>query len=162
MKQEILNRWVKALRSGEYKKCIGNLKSGNRHCVLGVLCDLHARETGNKWEGSCYLMDASSLPGEVVEWAGLPKKDPSLRHDGKRSTCITLNDCDEYKLSFKELATLLVKAQKEGLLGKVIRSRRKKRKAVKKDEAPIKRTVSGTGITGELECEQPEPQAALT
>ena len=50
MKPELKKRWVKALRSGEYKKGKEYLKQntpkGLRHCCLGVLCEIqHARMT---------------------------------------------------------------------------------------------------------------------
>lgn len=43
MKNNIMKKWVKALRSGKYKQGTGTLKQYNRneeakHCCLGVLC----------------------------------------------------------------------------------------------------------------------------
>jgi hypothetical protein len=45
MKPELRNRWIKALRSGEYKKATSVLKRFFRnvpakHCCIGVLCEL--------------------------------------------------------------------------------------------------------------------------
>lgn len=46
MKKSVKARWVAALRSGEYKQGIGELRSADdRFCCLGVLCDLH----GDRW-----------------------------------------------------------------------------------------------------------------
>lgn len=42
-------KWVAALRSGEYNQDDGELRSRDGFCCLGVLCDLHSRETGTEW-----------------------------------------------------------------------------------------------------------------
>ena len=42
-RKNVLKLWVAALRSGKYKKCKGELRKGNKFCVLGVLCDLHRK-----------------------------------------------------------------------------------------------------------------------
>lgn len=84
MKPEIKQKWVEALRSGEYiqGKCV--LYAGKKFCCLGVLCDLHAKETGNKWESKHYLHEylnsKSALPKQVVEWAGFEQKDLTRVH----------------------------------------------------------------------------------
>ena len=49
MKQNIMKKWIKALRSGKYKQGEGTLKQydskGNaQHCCLGVLCELYNQE----------------------------------------------------------------------------------------------------------------------
>lgn len=42
MNQEVLRKWVAALRSGEYTQGLGHLHNAtdNTHCCLGVLSDL--------------------------------------------------------------------------------------------------------------------------
>ena len=71
MKPEIKKLWVDALRSGEYKQTSDALRTGDNFCCLGVLCDLHAKETGGKWEGWHYGGNQHTPPPDVVEWAGL-------------------------------------------------------------------------------------------
>jgi len=49
MNKNIAKKWVKALRSGKYKRGKGYLKQYNkkgelRHCCLGVLCELYNDE----------------------------------------------------------------------------------------------------------------------
>jgi hypothetical protein len=39
MDPQIKQRWVDALRSGQYKQGKGFLHRGNKFCCLGVLCD---------------------------------------------------------------------------------------------------------------------------
>jgi len=88
MDPKIKRKWLAALRSGEYVQGKGNLlsieESGEHSfCCLGVLCDLHSRETGQKWEVkkydnvfsglynvSRYLENCNILPSAVEKWAG--------------------------------------------------------------------------------------------
>jgi hypothetical protein len=79
MKQEIKQKWVKALRSGKYKQGEGRLKQKDTFCCLGVLCDLYRKETGEPWEKDEYgsetmLNEESFLPPTVKRWAGIRSK----------------------------------------------------------------------------------------
>ena len=78
LKPEIKEKWVAALRSGEYKQTRGYLSNSNGFCCLGVLCDLHSKETRVPWETipgrensgiQMYLNQASDLSIKVAEWA---------------------------------------------------------------------------------------------
>lgn len=40
MNKEIKDKWVEALRSGNYKQGYGNLQTGDSYCCLGVLCEI--------------------------------------------------------------------------------------------------------------------------
>lgn len=86
MNKKIKAKWVKALRSGKYKKGIGALKTDEgKFCCLGVLCDLHAKEKGRKWEKDSvgnpeYLGELGLLPPMVANWAGLREtEDPETK-----------------------------------------------------------------------------------
>ena len=83
MKKNIMEKWVKALRSGKYKQGKGYLNRYNdTFCCLGVLCELYnnhliwSDQEGIKrshvWE-YWYNYDGldSSLPKCVMEWAGI-------------------------------------------------------------------------------------------
>jgi hypothetical protein len=79
MNLEVKARWVAALRSGEYEQGNCQLNLQGRMCCLGVLCDLHAKETGAQWAnnfcgGEFYLGEANYLPEPVQQWAGLPDR----------------------------------------------------------------------------------------
>ena len=79
MKPEVKQAWVEALRSGEYNQGKGLLRHPVRdnYCCLGVLCDLHAKETGDVWEdGFKYKFESMILPQEVRDWAGLSSSNP--------------------------------------------------------------------------------------
>lgn len=36
----VLDQWIEALESGEYKQCRFTMKRDDRYCCLGVLCDI--------------------------------------------------------------------------------------------------------------------------
>lgn len=44
MNQTIKQRWVEALRSGQYTQTTGCLKGENGHCCLGVLSELYSQD----------------------------------------------------------------------------------------------------------------------
>jgi hypothetical protein len=44
MDAELKAKWVKALRSGEYKQAYRSLKEGDGYCCLGVLCAIQGIE----------------------------------------------------------------------------------------------------------------------
>ena len=90
MKQEIKEKWVDALRSGEYQQGTGYLKviheNGDaKYCCLGVLCelalkdnlDLPITETERFWNSD--LLTAIAFDGEeeyppeeIDKWTDLP------------------------------------------------------------------------------------------
>ena len=120
MKQNIMKKWVKALRSGKYKQGTGTLKQYNRkgqaeHCCLGVLCELYNQEMKkNKkktlpekvYENdydfshgySRFSGKKEDLPKEVKDWAGMKNslgkfKANKVDEYGDREECLAdLND----------------------------------------------------------------------
>lgn len=97
MNPEIKQRWLTALRSGEYKQgfsrlCLKNSDNEDTYCCLGVLCELavqdgvvsktYKRETSEyEYKGSRpsrTLSELSVLPYEVVEWGSLPAPNPEV------------------------------------------------------------------------------------
>lgn len=71
MKAVWKKRWLKALRSGEYKQGVGYLKNGDEFCCLGVLCDL----AGVRWkDGSCKFGNGGLNP-RGTEFFGLTEAD---------------------------------------------------------------------------------------
>lgn len=104
-------RWVKALRSGEYKQGRAALRTADdKFCCLGVLCDLAAKDGRMKWvpSGSCYGANRATftgvLPPAVCKLAGLRQRDPVVGDD---NTLTAANDCE--RLSFLEIADLIEK-----------------------------------------------------
>lgn len=88
----ITNKWIPALRSGEYEQGTGTLRTvENQFCCLGVACDLIIKEdvfpevdwlgNENGWNysvpsywGSKEMgyQTSAALPSQFSEWIGLP------------------------------------------------------------------------------------------
>lgn len=86
MNQDVKEKWLKVLRSGEYEQGRGQLRSDNKFCCLGVLCEIYRQETGKgRWVVYGQFTDEngnssfSALPKKVVEWAELPGENPDVR-----------------------------------------------------------------------------------
>lgn len=112
MKKSIKKKWIEALRSDKYKKCKHRLhspRSKHAFCVIGVLCDLYAKERGATWVkrdgGSFILNTAIALPNEVKKWAGIEDGNLYVKHNDKTQQLISLND--DTNLSFKSLSNLI-------------------------------------------------------
>lgn len=120
MKRSIARKWAKALESGEYKQCTGQLRKGKSFCCLGVLCNLHAeahpelaKTQKNKKE---YFGNGETLPEEVMDWANIRCEegalDKGVQVNGRYYEELTgLNDTA--KLTFPEIAKVIRKHWKE-------------------------------------------------
>jgi len=111
MNSYIKQQWLNALRSGEYSQGTGHLQNPDGFCCLGVLCDIYAKETGTQWEPtadgrfSFFQGQASYLPGEVKEWAGLDSANPKVRTSEDKTTELAiLNDTG---ITFPEIAQII-------------------------------------------------------
>lgn len=106
MDPKIKQEWTEALRSGKYQQGRQALRVGDTFCCLGVLCELHAEQTGHEWGGDgmsdpTYLGDYEMLPEQVRAWAGLDTINPRIR--GWKLSALN----DEEELSFPEIADLI-------------------------------------------------------
>ena len=126
MNQQIKQKWVDALNSGEYEQQrLGQLHNPDGWCCLGVLCDIYAQEKGIDWEdydysesnSPAYILGSSEfLPPVVAEWAEF---EPHESNGENRDVMIlfndvphylsTLNDSLKYGLDFKGIANLIRK-----------------------------------------------------
>lgn len=105
-----LRRWVKALRSSEYRQARRALKVRNiGFCCLGVACDLYVKETEKlAWDDSGLSSEIDNekgmLPDCIRDWFGLESRDPRLSYDDmhNRVRASLLND--ESKFSFAQIA----------------------------------------------------------
>lgn len=117
MNLEIKSRWVTALRSGEYKQGQGGLHpEEDSFCCLGVLCDLHSKETGTEWKSSnqdcffpSYMGITNYLPKEVVLWAGLINSSPEVQFFLSTRTLASFNDARQIPKTFEEIASMIEK-----------------------------------------------------
>jgi hypothetical protein len=112
MNQEIKKEWVADLRSGKIIKNKYALRQGkNRMCVLGALCNVHAKHhpeiAAAQPKMNEYMGESTIIPMEVAEWAGLGRynTNPCVVHKGYETSLMSLND-DE-GLTFKTLANLI-------------------------------------------------------
>ena len=108
MNQEIKQRWVEALRSGEYKQGYEYLYNCGAFCCLGVLTDLYIKEHGFQWKRNpddirSFEGHSSSLPESVQEWAGagILGAWPVILGE----SAVSYND--KYKYSFDKIANLI-------------------------------------------------------
>lgn len=109
MKKEIKDKWVKALRSGDYKQTRYQLRTTEGYCCLGVLCDLYIKETNkaswNKFTTNIYEFagpegefEKLQVPYSVMKWAGIDSRDPLI------NTVPASLFNDDCRLTFEEIA----------------------------------------------------------
>ncbi len=110
MKSKIKDKWLEALLSGEYTQGFGKMNDGlESFCVLGVLCDIHRKETGREWKkgkhrsSMCYMGAGYGLPKTVQRWAGLNE----AAEFGKDKNSNMIYESDEKSQSFKDLAVII-------------------------------------------------------
>ena len=118
--------WVKALRSREYRKGSGRLRSrseGNpeeRFCCLGVACDVYQKHALDEdaWhygpapeglterQSYTFLGEKFSLPAAVQEWLGLKTDSGAVK--GMSGSLLIKNDSG---YTFEEIAELIDSGQ---------------------------------------------------
>lgn len=128
MKHEIADKWIEALKSGEYKQAREALRNVRGFCCLGVLCDLYMKEhpgraswrriteddvTMNRFISGDFVFEGEktaqgSLPDEVRRWAGI--SDGIACYD--RDTRALASDNDEGQ-SFARIAETIEKYKDE-------------------------------------------------
>jgi len=109
MNPQIKQKWVDALRSGDYQQTKGRLHNEYGFCCLGVLCDLYGKENNVEWEPSTHYKNAymfqdtvAVLPLSVMEWVGVGEDNPPV--NGGPFTLAELNDRG---FTFNEIADLI-------------------------------------------------------
>lgn len=88
---ENAQKWIDALRSGEYQQAKGSLRKPEGFCCLGVACDvainngvqIEVREVISPFAGPMFVYgdEDSWLPQEVKDWLGWPEDGLSLESD---------------------------------------------------------------------------------
>lgn len=125
MKAEVKEKWVAALRSGEYQQAHGMLRNvdENSFCCLGVLCDLAIKD-GLKlrvedltYEGdpdaiiTYYDGISDILPDKVAKWANLSDSPEVRVSDETDAELGTYNAClaelNDNGWTFAQLAGLI-------------------------------------------------------
>jgi len=119
MKEEIMKKWVKALRSGEYKRAVTALCRENKNgycsfCCLGVLIELYIQEKNKILKTKIYWKTSYTgvlefggkngfLPEKVKNWAGMNT------NNGVYSYKDTLAKDNDNGKSFKQIADVIEK-----------------------------------------------------
>lgn len=120
MNSEVKQKWVEALRSGEYEQGRDFLNKGGKFCCLGVLTDLYLKEHEKEWkidprfEGVYEFGETcSTLPGEVQDWADFKRPVGWFSEDVRIETqdgvpISSLVACnDSAKLTFPQIADII-------------------------------------------------------
>ena len=123
MNSQIKQKWIDALRSGEYPQGQSKLYSGDGFCCLGVLCDIYAKEVGDsswvkkdpsksdyedKWDYWYFDDQSEVLPECVSKWAELDENDPIVTKDivGHLYTT-TLASLNDKGVTFEDLSEVI-------------------------------------------------------
>lgn len=119
MDQVIKQRWLTALRSGEYPQITGVLHNDEGFCCLGVLSELAHKDgvvTRTRTNDDYYAYGsekaAGVLPAEVINWAGLEEPVPvvllTLRQDAGDEVVYGLADLNDGEgWTFDEIADVI-------------------------------------------------------
>lgn len=120
MNPDVKQKWVEALRSGDYGQTTSFLRTSEGFCCLGVLCDLYHNETGlGKWKLIDYTDgkdvegfqgNDQDLPEEVRSWAGLKFHSPAFEFskDGLYNAGV-LSELNDSNFRFREIADIIEK-----------------------------------------------------
>jgi hypothetical protein len=106
MNPQIKQKWVSALRSGDYQQTQEHLHDKNGFCCLGVLCDLYGKEHNVEWNLAnmpgyyAFQGRETVLPLSVIEWAGVIGIDPLI---GK----VSLAELNDKGSTFEQIADLI-------------------------------------------------------
>jgi len=110
----LLNKWVKALRSGNYRQSTGYLRSedekGYKYCCLGALCDI---TDSNRWTENGFWGDKNNCLNnclnDVNPLYDILGPDGSIKdiNIGTRSYCWLTNINDHAGLSFSDIADII-------------------------------------------------------
>jgi len=114
--QEIKEKWVAALRSGEYKQGTGRLRieiiGGYQYCCLGVLCDIVAEAEPDKyvWDHRTMRTPGGSygsvaVPTHMEIELFLSGADPIVRYNDRSEPLSVLNDI--HRLNFNQIADII-------------------------------------------------------
>ena len=108
MKKEIAERWVAALRSGEYKQGRHALRIGDAYCRMGVLCAIAVQDGAEVTHATdangvtFYDGNNAGLPSSVVIWAGMETCNGEW--DPMERNLVARND---YGSSFRQIANTI-------------------------------------------------------
>ena len=101
MDAQLKEKWIAALRSGDYEQGANYLKRGNNYCCLGVLCDVIGGP--EVWEETALLSTCKcSLSGESTQSLSVETLRSIELDPDHEETLIEMND--DRDASFDEIA----------------------------------------------------------
>ena len=114
-------KWVKALRSGDYKRGRRALHmvTGNasQFCCLGVACELYRQEVGGEWvpddphrqvfKVGLFDADTQLLPPPVRDWLGIKTTDGDFSPTGGGASRSLTQLNDSYDFDFCKIADVI-------------------------------------------------------
>ena len=112
MKPEIKQKWVTALRSGNYKQGYFKLKTNDCFCVIGVLCDILKNELNANWNSydvftiGDFSSDTSLSPSFLL-YCGFTSFNDLVLDLGSENYISLLHLNDVHKFPFSKLADLI-------------------------------------------------------
>ena len=115
MNKEVADKWIAALRSGEYQQTEGKLCGAGGFCCLGVLCDLYEKEQCDTDDG--WRDGRTHPPVKVVKWSGMQSDSPPVRlkrGEGRSALLMPIVDVNDLGTPFSEIADM-IEAQWESL-----------------------------------------------
>lgn len=103
MKKNVADKWVKALRSGEYEQTVETLQDAGGYCCLGVLCRV-GEKLGVTVDSEYNELGGDTLEDQpdILEWSGLKSTQGSFGSSGVLTALTALNDNENY--DFNKLA----------------------------------------------------------
>lgn len=113
MRPAVKEKWLKALKSGEYQQGTDYLSRGDTFCCLGVLCDLYRkiRHRGRWDDRYMYKVFVTRkgapgvpgyLPPAVRKWSGINSARGTI--PGKYTSLAQINDnSDSFKPTIKAI-----------------------------------------------------------
>lgn len=114
MNPVIKEKWLTALRSGDYTQGKGCLKQGScgtlAYCCLGVLAEIAVDEGVARWDDNTLVgpdgrASAGYLIPAVMDWASVDSRDPVVKNEVNRGMPLSsLNDSGK---TFSEIADLI-------------------------------------------------------
>lgn len=97
-------KWVKALRSGEYRQATGRLFDGGGYCCLGVLCVIAGMEPDEGPDDYYFDDELAFAPPQAMQFVGLVNKTGSQNDVLQRASLIGQNDSGA---DFGEIADII-------------------------------------------------------
>lgn len=111
---ENAQKWVAALRSGNYQQARNTLRSLKGYCCLGVACEVYRIEhPGVDWQamevGTVFSFESYTrvLPDSVRDWLGLATHVGRYSEDTDSTEDIDLTAANDSGLSFAAIADII-------------------------------------------------------